>query len=303
MRVRRDSLPEVWSRMRRDNRSADAQRGPESLEDLVYRPRISTGRRQARGADPLVTVPLALAGYCLLGFLGWRFFQVSRPRPAETPKSVTVDLLDTGEGEVSPPVVPAPRPVPAPAAAPNAPEGGSAAGGPPPGAILRPDATPPPLPANPDAVPETPPAALPTQDLSGTAFPVRPSGGPSGTGLGSGPGTGGTGDGKGTGTGRSGTGAGPAVVHYDSSPVREKYRPPDPPYPPVARKIRLQGTVRVEITVGVDGVPISAHATEGPRQFHAASEAWAMQWRFEPHKVNGVPVIGIWPLIIQYRLQ
>ena len=303
MRVWRNSLPEVWSRMRRESPSADAERDVESLEDRVYRPCISAGKRQVRGANPSIAVPLALVGYLALGFLAWRAFRLSGPAQEATPKHVTVDLLDAGEGEIPRPVVPAPRPVPAPAAVPSAPEGGRAAGGPPPGAFLRPNAVPPALPSDADTAPETPPAALPTQDLSGTAFPARPSGGPIGTGTGFGPGSGGTGDGKGTGTGSTGTGSGPAVARYDSSPVEEKYRPPLPPYPLVAKRARLQGTVRVEITVGVDGVPVSARAVEGPRPFFAASEAWAMKWRFEPLKVNGVPTVGIWPLTIQYKLQ
>lgn len=92
-------------------------------------------------------------------------------------------------------------------------------------------------------------------------------------------------------------------MHYEYSPVKEKYRPPDPPYPPMAKMAGIQGTVLVEITVGVDGVPIAAHAIEGPMQLRSASEASAMKWRFEPVKENGVPVIGTWPLKFKWQLR
>lgn len=269
--------------MRRDTRRTDASRDTESLEDLVYRPRLSTGNKQVRSANPLIAIPMTLLGYLALGFLGWQIVQHSKSVLTAIPKSVAVDLLDTSEGDAPQPIAPALPP---------------AAGGPPPGAIEKPDAPPPPIPANPDAVPEKQPTELPTQDLSGTAFPTQTSGGPSGTGTGSGPGTS-----EGTGTGTSGAGQGPVVMHYDYSPVDPKYRPPDPPYPPVAKMAGIQGTVLVEITVGVDGVPISAHATEGPMQLRSASEASAMKWRFEPLKENGVPVIGTWPLKFKWQLR
>jgi outer membrane biosynthesis protein TonB len=71
----------------------------------------------------------------------------------------------------------------------------------------------------------------------------------------------------------------------------------------MAKLARIQGTVSIEITVGVDGVPIAAHATEGPMQLRQAAEAYALKWRFEPVKGNGVPVIGTWPLKVMYQLR
>ena len=270
--------------MRKDTRRTDARRDAESLEDLVYRPRLAIGNKQVRGANALLAVPMTLLGYLVLGFIGWQVVQHSKTLVPASPKSVAIDLLDPGEGEAPQATTPAPVP---------------AAGGPPLGAIEKPNAPPPAIPADTELVPEKQPTELPTQDLSGTAFPALPGVGPSGTGTGLGPGNGGTGEGTGT----SNTGQGPAVTRYEYSPVKEKYRPPDPPYPPVAKMAGIQGTVLVEITVGVDGVPLSAHAIEGPMQLRAASEASAMKWRFEPVKENGVPVIGIWPLKFKWQLR
>jgi periplasmic protein TonB len=267
--------------MRKNTSRDEASGGNDSLEDLVYRSRLTAGGTRVRSGNPLITLPITLLGYLALGFLGWQLVQHSRTLAKEGPKSVVVDLQDLSEGDAPQTAAPAPLP---------------AAGGPPPGAIEKTDAPPMPVPVTPDTVPEKPPAELPTQDLSGVAVPAQGPGGPGGTGTG--PGTG-----EGTGPGGNGTGQGPLVLHYENSPVKEKYRPPDPPYPPFAKMARIQGTVSIQITVGVDGVPVSAHATEGPMQLRQAAEVYAMKWRFEPVKENGVPVIGTWSLKVSFQLR
>jgi protein TonB len=84
--------------------------------------------------------------------------------------------------------------------------------------------------------------------------------------------------------------------------VRVIYQPPPPPYPPLARSARVQGTVVVQIVFGQDGVPITARALEGPLQLRAAAEAYALAWRFEPCLQNGVPQLGRFKLTITYRI-
>ena len=258
----------------------------EALKDRVYRARLCARDSPIRGGNPLVALPLTLLGYLLMAGAGWQLARPSGPPAKAAPEPAIVDLEEPGEGE-------APRP-----AAPVPPPGG---GGPPPGALVAAAAPLQPVPASVDSVPETPPANLPAQDLSGVAFQTSAAPGPGGTGTGSGPGAGGTG--AGTGPPAAGAGTPPAMVHYDDQPVKEKYRPPDPPYPPMARRAKIQGTVTVEITVGMDGVPISAHATAGPMALRQAAEAYASNWRFEPVRRNGIPVIGVWPLTVIYRLQ
>lgn len=284
MRVWTIILPEIRSRMPKDTRRTDAARDVESLEDLVYRPRISTGNQQVRSANPMIAVPLTLLGYLALGGLGWQIVRHSRSLLVEIPKSIAVDLVDIGEGD-APQVTPAPLP---------------AAGGPPPGAIEKPDAPPPPIPASPDEAPEKPPTELPTQDLSGVAFPAQPSGGPSGTGTGSGPESGGTGEG----TGASGTGQGPRVVVLEYSAALLIFKPtiPGSEYPKIARAARVQGTVMVDLLVGVDGIPVSAHAYEGPSMLRTSAEAIGMRYRFKPEIRDGVPVMIRFSVPIVYRM-
>jgi protein TonB len=91
-------------------------------------------------------------------------------------------------------------------------------------------------------------------------------------------------------------------VDVDITKVRVKFQPPNPAYPAAARSARLQGTVVVELIVGLDGVPISARALEGPFMLRGPSEAWAITWRFFPHLENGVPQVSRYRLIIPYKL-
>jgi protein TonB len=65
---------------------------------------------------------------------------------------------------------------------------------------------------------------------------------------------------------------------------------PQPPYPPLARQIRLGGAVTVQILVDEQGKVVSAQAMSGhPTLIGAAREA-ALRARFTPTVLNGVPV-------------
>lgn len=65
---------------------------------------------------------------------------------------------------------------------------------------------------------------------------------------------------------------------------------PKPAYPPMARQIRVEGPVAVQIVVDEQGKVISAQAVSGhPILVHAAKEA-ALQARFTPTVLNGQPV-------------
>src|SRR5205085_11889167 len=65
---------------------------------------------------------------------------------------------------------------------------------------------------------------------------------------------------------------------------------PQPPYPPMARQIRAQGSVNVQILVDEQGKVVSAQAVSGnPLLTFAAKEA-ALRARFTPTLLNGQPV-------------
>jgi protein TonB len=65
---------------------------------------------------------------------------------------------------------------------------------------------------------------------------------------------------------------------------------PKPPYPPIARQMRVQGTVSVQVLVDETGKVISAKAVLGnPALMHAAQQA-AYGARFSPTRLGDQPV-------------
>jgi protein TonB len=145
-------------------------------------------------------------------------------------------------------------------------------------------------------VPDVAPKALPKEDLtmryasSQSSNSGVPGGGVSGS--------------VGPATGMTVAGSGAVhVVDFDFSQMKTKFQPPAPAYPPLAKIARIQGTVVVEITVGPDGIPISAHAVEGPAQLRQTAEAYAMSWKFEPAMLNGVPQTARFKLTMPFKLR
>jgi periplasmic protein TonB len=241
-------------------------------------------------ASPWITVPVTLAGYLVVAWTGWRLLNRTAD-PAGPPPTVTLELQAPGDGSGGPPRPAPPRPAPAaprPAPAPAPPPLTAKA-------TEVPVAAPPP-PPQPEAAPDQTPTTLPTRDLSGTALPAGPGGGvPGGTGTGAGvPG--------GTGAGGGGGGGGPArVVDLDAGEMAVLSRPAFT-YPPQARARHIQGTVRVEMLVGTDGVPSSVHAVDGPALLRQAAEAFAAKYRFRPEVRNGVPVLSHFFLNVVFQL-
>ncbi len=254
---------------------------PANLEDQVYRASLSEGNGSLQRANPLVTVPLTLASYAVFGGLAW--FLATQTSVGKQVVKATVGI-DLQEQEDAPPPPPPPPPPPAPAARPAAPR------------VETKDAPPPPPLTNQDIVPEIAPRELPKQDLS---MAYANQGGQPG---GSGPAVAGGGVG-GTGMAVAGSGSTTKVVDFDFSQIKIKYQPPAPPYPPLAKIAKIQGTVVVEITIGIDGVPIKAQALDGPPQLRPAAENYAMSWKFEPAMLNGVPQTAKFKLTMPFRLR
>jgi protein TonB len=84
----------------------------------------------------------------------------------------------------------------------------------------------------------------------------------------------------------------------DSRPVRlistvlqgKAIARPKPNYPPLARQMRLQGDVSVEVIVSPDGRVEAARVISGHPMFAQCAREAALGWRFEPTILNGVPV-------------
>jgi TonB family protein len=65
---------------------------------------------------------------------------------------------------------------------------------------------------------------------------------------------------------------------------------PKPNYPPMARQIRLQGTVTVQVLIDESGNVISANTVSGHPLLAAEAQKAAMQARFRPTTLSNQPV-------------
>lgn len=78
-----------------------------------------------------------------------------------------------------------------------------------------------------------------------------------------------------------------------------------PPYPGAAIRGQLEGTVLLQVLVGVDGAPIevSVHRSSGHRVLDEAARRHVLrQWRFQPAVRNGEPVQALGLVPVDFRL-
>ena len=78
---------------------------------------------------------------------------------------------------------------------------------------------------------------------------------------------------------------------------------PQPLYPPIARQIRVQGAVSVQILVDEQGRVISAQAVSGNAMLLSAAKEAAMRARFTPTLLSGTPVKVQGAIIYNFVLQ
>lgn len=75
-----------------------------------------------------------------------------------------------------------------------------------------------------------------------------------------------------------------------------------PGYPELAKKIRLQGDVSVEVIVSPDGRVESARAVSGHPMLASAAVDAARRWRFGPTLLNGIPVRVTGVIVFVFKL-
>lgn len=63
-----------------------------------------------------------------------------------------------------------------------------------------------------------------------------------------------------------------------------------PTYPTTAKMARVQGVVKVFMTVDENGLVAKIERTDGPSLLRAAAETAAKQWKFQPSVIDGQPV-------------
>ncbi len=64
----------------------------------------------------------------------------------------------------------------------------------------------------------------------------------------------------------------------------------DPVYPELAREQNVQGTVKLQVTIGVTGAVRSVVAVSGPGLLIEAARSAVRQWRYTPSLLDGKPV-------------
>ena len=83
----------------------------------------------------------------------------------------------------------------------------------------------------------------------------------------------------------------PKVVKVSEGVIQSKVLSlPRPAYPPLAKQMRLQGSVSIQLFIDEHGKVISAKALSGHPVLARVAEAAAMQARFSPTLLSGQPV-------------
>lgn len=78
---------------------------------------------------------------------------------------------------------------------------------------------------------------------------------------------------------------------------------PKPPYPPLARQIRLQGAVSVQVLIDETGRVVSARAISGHPILTAAAQRAALEARFSPTLLGEQPVKVSGVIVYNFTLQ
>ena len=79
-------------------------------------------------------------------------------------------------------------------------------------------------------------------------------------------------------------------VHLSPSATQTLSRPVEPSYPLLAREMRIQGAVVLEVLIGREGIIQHLRVLSGPAILSAAAQEAVKQWRFRPYLQSGQPV-------------
>jgi protein TonB len=66
--------------------------------------------------------------------------------------------------------------------------------------------------------------------------------------------------------------------------------PPSPTYPPIARAVRLSGTVSLAATISPTGTITNLRVLSGSPMLQRAAIDAVQSWRYRPYLLNGQPV-------------
>jgi protein TonB len=75
-----------------------------------------------------------------------------------------------------------------------------------------------------------------------------------------------------------------------------------PEYPPVARQLRLQGTVELQVLVAESGEVTKVNIVSGNAMFTGPSAQAVKRWKFRPFVENGKPIQVLAPVTIDFKM-
>lgn len=95
----------------------------------------------------------------------------------------------------------------------------------------------------------------------------------------------------------------PPRVELPSTQATFLYKP-DPPYPLLSNRLREEGTVVLRVLIDTDGSPakVEIRRSSGYDRLDQAALKGALQWRFAPHKPNGVPTAAWYEIPVKFQL-
>ncbi len=93
------------------------------------------------------------------------------------------------------------------------------------------------------------------------------------------------------------------TAELDYSQIKIKRQPPRPPYPEGAHQKRIQGTVVVVIEIDEEGRPTRGLVHQGPPELLMTALQYALEWSFEPAKLNGKAVRARFKLTENFKLR
>ncbi len=82
----------------------------------------------------------------------------------------------------------------------------------------------------------------------------------------------------------------PQIIHRSVVLNGEALSLPKPPYPPIAKQLKIQGTVNVQVLINETGKVVSAKAVSGNPALVTAAQQAALQARFSPTMLGEQPV-------------
>ena len=99
--------------------------------------------------------------------------------------------------------------------------------------------------------------------------------------------------------------AGEPVARHEPPRYHADYlHNPQPPYPPLSRRLRESGSTLLRVHVTAEGVPDQVLIKQGSgyARLDQATEAAVSQWRFGPARSNGQAVAGWVEVPILFKL-